>query len=234
MTPQRNTGTVDAVTHLASTFYLARFRMSDPEAFTFRAGQYVIFQLPPPKLRHTMSIASDPKDREHIEILQGVVPGGLGSEWLLHLQPGDPVSFLGPLGKFAVQKESPRKKVFVATGCGIAPFLPMIADYHESGGGARTMLYWGLRHEEDIFWKDEFNRLAASYPAFSHLLTLSRPGEGWTGARGRVTDYVVEREEKPAESEYYLCGNKMMIADIRAELATRKVAADRIFTETFF
>ena len=235
-TPVLYTATVLSVDRLAGDYYLGRFRLADPLEMKFAAGQYVIFHLPAPKLRHTMSIASAPSNAGEIEILQHTVAGGAGSAWFTGLQAGETVRFTGPLGKFTLE-DTDRQKVFVATGSGIAPFRSMII---EELKGPRTIhdnqmtLYWGLRHETDVFWKDEFESLAKDHLNFRFLLTLSKPTDAWTGAVGRVTDHVTRETLHRAHSEFYLCGRRQMIVDTRALLIENGVPEDRIFTETFF
>lgn len=226
--PQTFTATVSSVTNVAGEFYLARFTLAEPLEISFQAGQYVIFQIGPPKLRHTMSIASSPTNSGIIDILQSVAPMGEGSKWLLSLKTGDAVTFVGPLGKFTLQKESPRPKVFVATGCGIAPIRSMILD-KPSG-----TLYWGLRHETDVFWQDEFAVLARQHPSFQFMITLSKPTDAWKGKRGRVTEHVVRETPDLLHSEFYLCGSRAMIVDMRGLLTDNGVPQGQIYTETFF
>ena len=254
MNPQTYTAMVSSVTNVAGEFYVAKLRLVEPKDMPYTAGQYVICKIGPPKGNHTLSIASAPSSDGTIELLQSVAPMGEGSKWLLGLKPGDPLQFLGPLGKFVLQKESPRPKVFVATGCGIAPLRAMIQDKlsavsrqssdksHQSSesknglkadSGELMALYWGLRHETDVFWKEEFEKLAAEHPNFRFVLTLSQPTDGWKGARGRVTQHVLKEIESLKQSEFYLCGNRQMIVDIRAFRRTWG-RAEQIYTETFF
>lgn len=226
--PQTYTATVSQVAPMAGEFYVARVALVDPKEIHFQAGQYVIFNIGPPKGNHTLSIASPPSQKSEIEILQSVAPQGPGSKWCMGLKPGDTAQFVGPLGKFILQKESLRPKVFVATGCGLAPIRSMIMD-HPSG-----MLYWGLRHETDVFWNDELTELTRNHPDFRFMITLSQATETWKGARGRVTAHVVGETPNLTDSEFYLCGNRQMIVDMRRLLTDNGVPATRIFTETFF
>lgn len=238
------TAIVNSVTNVAGEFHVAKLKLVDPKEMQFTAGQYVICKIGPPKGNHTLSIASAPNSDGTIELLQSVAPMGEGSKWLLGLKPGDPVQMLGPLGKFVLQKESLRPKVFVATGCGIAPLRAMI---FEELNGQRTInnnqgtinnkqmtLFWGLRHEEDVFWKEEFESLAVNHPNFHSMITLSQPTESWKGVRGRVTEHVMKDIETLKNSDFYLCGNRQMIVDIRGLLADNGVHPEQIFTETFF
>ena len=234
MKPILYTATVSLVINVAGKFYVAKLVLADPKEMLFQAGQYVIFQIGPPKLRHTLSIASSPRDSGTIDILQSVAPMGEGSKWLLGLKAGDTVQFLGPLGKFILEKASPKQKVFVATGCGIAPLRSMILDYLETGGKSQVLLYWGLRYETDLFWQEDLEDLAKRYPNFHAITTLSKPGASWMGKKGRVTDYEIRESPELQSSEYYLCGTRQMIVDMRGLLTENGVPQDQIFTEAFF
>lgn len=257
MKPTTYTAVVSSVVNVAGEFYVARFALVDPKEMEFQAGQYAIFLIGPPKGKHTLSIASPPSMKDEIEILQSVAPMGGGSKWLLGLKPGDTVKFLGPLGKFTLQKESPlrqrsseaspRPKVFVATGCGLAPLRAMILDYLEMGGTAPITLWWGLRHETDIFWQEELDNLRKKYPNFQYVTTLSKPAsptnrgeptDAWMESasrrRGRVTEHVVGETTELTHSEFYLCGNRQMIIDMKGLLADNGVPSEQIYTETFF
>lgn len=234
MNPQTYTATVSSVTNVAGKFYVVTLSLASPSTITFIAGQYVIFQIGPPKLRHTLSIASSPADGKSIDILQSVAPMGEGSKWMLGLKVGDREQFLGPLGKFLLQKQSPRPKVFIATGCGIAPLRSMILDYLETGGTAAVTLWWGLRHETDVFWQNEFKDIEAQYSNFHAITTLSQPGVSWAGVKGRVTAHVVAETAELSKSEFYLCGTRQMIVDMRGILTENGVPQTQIFTEAFF
>lgn len=232
--PQTFTASVSSVDNVAGEFYVVKLAPTNPSTIAFIAGQYVIFQIGPPKLRHTLSIASSPRNSKVIEILQSVAPMGEGSKWMLGLKPGDIVQFLGPLGKFLLQKQSPRPKVFVATGCGIAPLRSMIFDYLESGGKDQVYLYWGLRFETDLFWQEELEGLTNRYPNFHFVITLSKPTDTWTGTKGRVTEYVTQETPNVNNAEFYLCGTRQMIVDMRELLVHNGVPPEQIFTEAFF
>lgn len=235
--PQTYSATVVSVANVAGEFHVAKLMLAEPKTMPYTAGQYVICKIGPPKGNHTLSIASAPSTDGTIELLQSVAPMGEGSKWLLGLRPGDPVELLGPLGKFVLQKESLRPKVFVATGCGIAPIRAMIVDVlgqQRADSREQITLFWGLRHETDVFWKQEFDAFALQHPNFHYTITLSQPTDGWTGVRGRVTRHVVSETPDVVNAEFYLCGSRAMIVDMKAILADNGVPQSQIFTETFF
>jgi len=58
---------------------------------------------------------------------------------------------------------------------------------------ARSVEFWllfGTRYEQDIYYRDEFERLAAEHPNFHFLPTLSRGSAEWKGLRGYVQEHV--------------------------------------------
>jgi NAD(P)H-flavin reductase len=82
----------------------------------------------------------------------------------------------------------------------------------------RITLFWGVRSQADIYYQRELADLREHLPAFSYVTTLSRPEEGWTGARGTVTSLVETRIETVSNLDAYVCGNQRMIKDVTAAL----------------
>jgi ferredoxin-NADP reductase len=180
-----------------------------------------------------MSIASSPAEKHFITLAHDVSPMGVYSQWALSAKAGDEMQFMGPLGSFILDRESHRKKVFAATGTGIVPFYGMAMDYLSSGGVDDMTLYWGLRHEEDVFWFKEFEDLLHAYPNFRLVLTLSQPTENWQGKRGHVQDHLFSQQNL-SEADYYLCGNKTMVDDMRAKLKAANVPDTQVKFELFY
>lgn len=231
--PQQCTAVIESKEQLTPNVYLVNFRLQNPESMSFLAGQTVSLHAADGANR-SMSIASPPSDATHILMCHDVKPGGPGSQWTLAHNVGDVGTFMAPLGIFILDKQSHRKKVFVATGTGVAPFRSMLLDYLPQHGSENFTLYWGLRHEEDIYWNEEFVELSKKYPNFRYVLTLSQPSETWTGKRGRVTDHVTQEEKLLSESEFYLCGNKAMVKEMDEKLAGAGVPRDQIYKELYF
>jgi len=231
--PQQCTAAIESKEHLTKNIYLVNFRMKNPQTLTFLPGQTISLHAAE-QANRSMSIASAPIDNTHILMLHDVSPMGPGSLWTVNHNVGDVGTFMAPLGIFILDKNSHRKKVLVATGTGIAPFRSMLLDYLPSRGTDDISLYWGLRYEEDIYWKEEFEDLTRKYPNFSFKLTLSQPGQEWTGLRGRVTEHVTQVAQDVRESEFYLCGNKEMVRDMDRMLMEQGVPKEQIYKELYF
>ncbi len=99
-----------------------------PGGLDFRPGQFLSCLLPlaGERVIRPYSIASSPEDREHVELLLNLVPGGAGSHYLFGLEPGAPIQFTGPWGTFVLDRAPEAPVVFVAIDTGIAPIRPML------------------------------------------------------------------------------------------------------------
>ena len=145
---------------------------------------------------------------------------GQGSRFVETAEPGTRTTIELPLGQFTATP-SDRRRVFVATGTGLAPFLPMFATPERKDD---DLLIFGCRTGED----DLPSLLPDPTPTV--LRCISR--EDVDGAlHGRVTDALETLDFDPAETEFYLCGSSAMVADAMALLERR--GAKHLFTEPY-
>lgn len=221
---------------VSSKVYVERFDLVEPKEISFLSGQTVMLKVAA-GINRSMSIASPPSEKNSILVAHDVSPMGPYSQWTINAKVGDTMEFMGPLGNFIAYKpacrrgrESPRRKIFVATGTGIAPFRSMILDMPSEP----MMLYWGLRHEEDIFWQKEFEELSHTYPNFQFVLTLSQPTTLWVGKQGHACDHVFAEEKNLPDADFYLCGNKDMVNEMRTRLSAAGVPNAQVKFELFY
>ncbi len=212
--------------------FFITFRLVSPPTISFKAGQNMMLMVAP-GVNRTMSIASPPSANE-ILMVHDVSPMGPGSKWTERLAVGDTATIVAPTGGALSFVDSSKKKVMIATGTGIAPFRGMIIDRLSRDEHAPLVLYWGQRYETDIYWKEEFDLIASQHPSFSWKLILSKPTDAWQGLKGHVTEYVLQNEHDMQTSEFYLCGNKGMIEEVRTKLQEQGVPQAQIKTELFY
>lgn len=209
-----------------------------PADLRFRPGQFISVNVGTdgdnnPILR-SYSIASPPERRGEIALVLRLLSDGVGSRFFDALRPGDAVRFTGPMGFFVNELAHTGDVVYVATGTGIAPLLPMIEETLRRAESGRVLLFWGLRSETDVFYQDELSALSTRQPRFAHHIYLSQP-QGFCRLRGRVTGPVLELLPGLREPTFYLCGNGQMIEELKAGLVARGVSRKRqIRTEAFF
>ena len=118
------------------------------------------------------------------------------------------------------------ESLFICTETGVAPMRAfaqwLFADPPRSQGHEFWLVY-GARCEQEIYYRDYFEQLAARYPNFRYLVTLSQDGEQWQGLQGHVEDHarsIIENlsPEKRQDVHAYICGLNKMIKANRAML----------------
>lgn len=218
-------------------YFQYMFELVEPNEMPFVAGQYVSIKVSDSGERRSYSIVSSPDIKHGFELAIDISPGGIGSKYFQTLQFGQEIQALGPMGRFVIEDEAAALEpalIFIATGSGIAPFHSMLIDMLQVRHDTRPMiLYWGLRHETDLFWELEFQELSQNFPNFSFHPVISRPGAEWKLCTGHVSDCLITHGiTKPAG--YYLCGNKPMIEETTALLLENGVEAAAIHHEKFY
>lgn len=196
------------------------FRFEKPEHFTFKAGQFVLFDVPlienPSDIQtRALSIASAPHEQELI-FVNKQKEGGRASRWIEQiLQPGMEVRIQGPFGNFLMDESSDKPVLFIATSTGVAPFRSQILDLCNKGSTRRMDLIFGVRHEEDLFWKQMFRDIAQAYEHVFVHFALSGGGESWEGHRGRVQTVVDLVAPDIANRSVYVCGSPDMTKELK-------------------
>ena len=176
------------------------------------------------------------------------VEGGFFSNYLADLTdlaPGDTIEFNGPHGYFLL-REPMTDSIFISTGTGIAPMRAYVQwlfpeDGTERSEGKDIWCVHGTRYKPELFYRDEFEALAARHPNFHYLATLSRADASWTGLRGYVQEHVAHIIEERAKRlnqplplapvdpaipatdlrfdiHAYICGLNNMVSGVRERL----------------
>jgi CDP-4-dehydro-6-deoxyglucose reductase len=210
-------------------------------AVDFEPGQWVNLVLPLPdgEVRRAYSIASAPDGSSRFEIAVTRVENGPGSKYLHDLSAGAVISAIGPHGLFTRAPEDPHPALFVGTGTGVTPLRSMMRAALEFRSGTCLWLLFGARYEEDILYRDEMEALVAKRPEVRFVVTLSRPGQTWSGSSGYVQSHVpgLLRELEMASGaapHVFVCGLERMVKSVR-ELCRGELGVDRkrVHTERY-
>ncbi|HEV2688290.1 MAG TPA: FAD-binding oxidoreductase [Bryobacteraceae bacterium] len=203
---------------LASEVRHFHFETPDVAELHFKPGQFVSFSemLGGKKIIRPYSIASLPAGNR-FELCLNLVQGGLFSPHLFGMKPGDAVEMSQPLGFFVVRNPN-KPAVFVATGTGIAPFRSMVPGYLHHPEAQDLTLIFGVRYDNSVYYREEFEALAAKHPNFRFWPTLSRPESSWEGRHGHVQSHLLEAIGDRRDLDVYICGMKAMVDDVRAIL----------------
>jgi ferredoxin-NADP reductase len=211
------------------------FERTDGEPMLFAPGQWVSMLLgDSPEdgrpLKRSYSIASPPaaSGSPRFEIAVTRVSGGVGSIRLHDLEPGAVVPMIGPQGFFTRPAAATAPSLMIATGTGVTPMRSMLKATLALGAQAPRAPIWlvlGVRHEEDLLYRDEFCDAVAAHPFVRFEPTLSQPAGSWAGRRGYVQTHVAELWKElgthagPGEPVHvYICGLEKMVGSVRSLL----------------
>jgi ferredoxin-NADP reductase len=192
------------------------FEVEGASRFGFVPGQWLSVKTTTPageEMTRAYSIASPPSENGHFAFCLNRVQDGFMSNYLCSLDEGARIAFQGPFGDFILRPPL-GDSVFIATGTGIAPFRSMLhwllaeKDRHQ---GHRFWLLFGARYEQDIYYRKEFERLAAAHANFHFLPSLSRAAAEWKGLRGYVQEHLAELVAPSTGMHAYICGLDKMV-----------------------
>lgn len=196
------------------------FETRNGTQFDYEPGQFISMEVEIQGERciRSYSIASSPHHDNRFDLCLNIIPRGLVSPWLFDLKPGDSIEFSGPHGLFTLRQPLDAVSAFIATGTGIAPIRAMLQYLYQQPNSAESWLIFGVRNEDDILYREEFERMARENRGFHLVPTLSRPHAGWKGHTGyvqeQIAEYLVDRKGLHA----YICGLKKMVDDVRRQL----------------
>jgi len=167
------------------------------------------------------------------------MPPGIVSSYIFSLRPGDEVTVAGAFGKFFAL-ETNNEMIFVGGGSGMAPMRSHIFDQLKRLGAKRRISYWyGARNLGEVFYSEDFERLAAEHSNFRWEVGLSEPlpEDRWEGPTGFIHQILYNQYLKdhpaPEDCEYYLCGPPMMIRSVITLLDDLGVPQKHILFDDF-
>lgn len=213
---------------------LLELDLPDALPFPFEPGHVAVLRLDAVKHPYTLS-CTDP-DRRRVGMVFRVIPGGRLTPLLEGLVPGTPVEFSG-LHHDPVRAgiaPAARAVVGLSTGSGIGPLWGFAEQVLARGFDRPITLVAGYREAEDICLAPELDALRTRHPGFRWFPTLTRPGPGWTGLRGRVGESAPAHVEDPRACHFHLVGNGAMLAELKEALAACGVPGGQVSSEVFF
>jgi len=225
--------TVISVKHYTDRLF--SFRITRPQSFRFRSGEFVMIGLPnaeKPVFR-AYSIASPAWDDE-LEFFSIKVPDGPLTSELQKIQPGDTILMRQKsTGTLVVDALTPGERLFMfSTGTGIAPFASLVRDPDTYEKFAHVYLTHTCRESAELRYGEELFDQAANDPLIgevaagrlTHYATTTRE---ITPRMGRITRLMESGKLfedlgiaplNPATDRAMICGSLEFTKDIKAIL----------------
>jgi ferredoxin-NADP reductase len=204
-----------------------------------RAGQHVDVRLTAEdgyQAERSYSIASGPEETPAITV--ELLDDGEVSPYLVEeVREGDRFELRGPIGGYFVwDGNDDAPLLLVAGGSGVAPLMSMIRHRAATRSRTPTRLLYSSRSYEDVIYREELDRLAASDDGLEvfHTLTRSQP-EGWAGYARRIDAQILEEVAWPvAESpRVFVCGSTRFVDTAADGLVALGYPPESIRTERF-
>jgi CDP-4-dehydro-6-deoxyglucose reductase len=226
--PKKYTVEITEKTYLTQTVLLVKLKIQGSEFFTFRPGQFINVQVSPTSYR-SYSVASLSPEGV-ISLILTVAHSGLGSNYFRNAVIGQFTTIIGPSGRFVLPDNLKENLLFLSTGSGIVPFLPMLNELVECKYKGKVELFAGFRSEEDILAAD----ILASFSKklnLAYSVCLTEPSALWNGKSGRITKFC--KVNDPENTQVFACGNPNMIQDVFSGLKQIGFNLEQFFHEKF-
>lgn len=204
--PGKKRALLVAKTALTPSIWRLEFELE--ESIRFVPGQYARLRVAQFEWRDYSIAAASGK---RFTLLISNRTHGDGSNYADIVQPGAATEVELPLGSYHLLPNAHRK-VFVATGTGLAPFLPMFEQMAQAGELDGAELYFGCRTSA--------GNITAAFACLPRrtMACVSREQAKQGGVQGRVTQALAVLEFDPSTTDFYVCGSAAMVADCRTIL----------------
>jgi CDP-4-dehydro-6-deoxyglucose reductase, E3 len=227
--------TVERMRKASDEVMLMELKLPQGSRMPYRAGQYfnVILE---DDARRAFSFASEPGDRDTIEMHVRLIPGGrFTTQVFTQMKVGDRLRIEGPFGRFFL-RESSRPLIFVAGATGFAPVKSLL-EYAFDTGMHRTMyLYWGVRRPGDLYLQELVQTWSREHSNFVYVPVISepKPEDAWPGRTGLVHTAILQDFPDLSGFEIYTCGSVKMVETARPAFVAQGLHEDACFADAFF
>ena len=199
--------------------------------FVFTPGQFVSLQMKDIRgeFARSYSIASADKTSFTLTVKlleQWRWSSYLRKLWERNLKTGflkkTKLEYIWPLWDFTL-KNTPARKVMVATGTWLAPMISMLESLPDE---VQKIVVFGGRYEKDLYYLDKLN----SFKNTELRICVSRPWENFQWYKWRVTDYI---HDLTTDDEVYICGNPDMVVEVVQTLLADGHKKEKIYYEEY-
>ncbi len=214
------------------------------DEYKFIQGQYLTLKLSVDgeEVRRSYSICSSPLESE-MRVAVKKVKGGKGSNFINdNLKSGSEIEVMTPMGGFhSPMNPSHKKSYFLfAGGSGITPMLSIIRTVLQSEPDSSVVLFYGNLNEEATIFKKLLDELAhknASRFRLHYIFDkpVSQTEELYRGiiTKDKVKSLFDKHVSLSSDNEFFICGPKPMMDNVRETLEEKKIEKSRIHIEYF-
>jgi CDP-4-dehydro-6-deoxyglucose reductase len=163
------------------------------------------------------------------ERLFGAAAGAQGE-----LTVGSLLRIEGPVGQFSY-RDGAGPVLMVAGGTGFAPLKSMLRHMLENGIRREVHLYWGARHQRDLYEEAQMLAWLQRHPQLKYTAVLSAATltEATHTRVGFVHEAVLADHADLSSFEVYAAGPPAMIEAMRASFPRHGLEPERLYFDSF-
>ncbi|MCQ8878860.1 ferredoxin--NADP reductase [Pseudoalteromonas shioyasakiensis] len=203
----------------------------------FKAGQFtkLSMMMNDKRIARAYSYVNSP-DSDDLEFYLINVAGGLLSQQLAKLTPGDTVLIERRASGFFTLDEIPASKQLwmLSTGTAIGPFLSMLEQGDIWQRFEEVVLVHGVRLNADLSYQAKITQLQQQYPQLQYVSVVSRE-QPKQGLHGRITEHIANETlfnhchliPTPDTAQFMVCGNPEMVKETSTILTDKGYTRNR-------
>jgi ferredoxin-NADP reductase len=187
--------------------------------------------------QRSYSIATPPEEKMISLAVERLEDGEVSPYLAGEVRPGDRFELRGPIGGYFLWTvECGGPLVLIAGGSGVVPLMSMLRHRAAQKATMPAKLIYSARRYEELIFREELDRMAASDPHFELAYTLTREQPaGWQGGNKRL-DIGALRTQVPAPNvnpQIFVCGPTGLVEMTARLLVEIGHDRGRIRTERF-
>lgn len=237
--------TISAVKQETRDTIVVSFAVPDElrDTFAYQQGQHLTLrsEIGGEDLRRSYSICSAVQDRQ-LRVAIKRNPGGLFSNWANdHLQAGQQIQVMPPMGQFNVPLDAANHKHYLAfaAGSGITPMMSIIKTTLLTEPNSRFTLVYANRASSSVIFKEELTDLKDTYlDRLNVVYVMSREQQDVELFNGRIDRakcdaFLASWIRVEDVDAAFLCGPEEMVRAVAESLQAHGMPKSSIKTELF-
>lgn len=215
------------------------------DSFDYQPGQYLTlkFDINGSSVRRAYSLCSSPITDPQLAVTVKRVENGIVSNYIGdHLNAGDSVEVLPPMGNFKVDLNPATQHhyVLLGGGSGITPLMSIIKSVLQVEPGSKLTLIYANRDEASIIFHKALEELVAANPSrLKVIYSIDQTSPTWTGLTGLPTRQVLLgilndiAGSDALPKSFWICGPQGMMTEAEAAISFLGIQKNNIKKESF-
>ncbi|WP_022943579.1 NAD(P)H-flavin reductase [Pseudoalteromonas ruthenica] len=227
----------DVVSITPLTEFVSKVVLAPEQPAEFEAGHYLQLVLAE-KDKRAFSIASRPSQKQQIELHIGASGADSYAMQALdhlrqHHESGTQALIEVGLGVSQLRIDCTRPVVLLAGGTGFSYVKSMADHLAEIDCDRPVFFYWGVKHEDALYAKEEMQQWAAKRSNFTFIPVVEQPQGEWHGHTGLVHHAVMKDIVSLEPYSIYMAGRFDMIGIVRDDFIEHGAQREYMFADAF-